>query len=405
MSIDSAPPPRPVSGFLGCLGAAILLSIGLLVFGIGLFVAGIGWISQSLSHAQTKWNHSAPLIDEVVLRGDTDRKDLDTAPRLAVIQVQGVLVEGSVEDAIDHVDQALADDRVKGLVIRIDSPGGTLTAAHALYAKIKSFTEKGARPGKKGKPVVASIGPIAASGGYYIAMACNPVLAEAQSQTGSIGVYVSFPNFEGIAKEWGFGSTLIKQGDIKDSGNPLRTPTAKEKQVWQDLVDEGYNDFIEVIETSRPALKGKLLESMKMKAVRAGPVGADGLAEYSRYRADGGIWTARQAKAAGLIDDVGSLEEAIDRALTLADLNQDALVIEYERPQGLIDSLLGRNHRRHDPIFDIPGFEKALAALGSGPRTWCLAPGFEMEGAAALLKAELRRSQPGLRGKILKRPQ
>ncbi len=404
MSTESAPPPRPASGLLGCLGAAVLLSLCLLVFGIGLMVAGIGWISQSLSHAQTKWNHSTPLIDEVVLRGDTERKDLDTAPRLAVIQVQGVLVEGSVEDAIDHVDQALADDRVKGLIIRIDSPGGTLTAAHALYAKIRSFGEKGAGQGKKGKPVVASIGPMAASGGYYVAMACKPVLAEAQSQTGSIGVYVSFPNFEGIAKEWGFGSTLIKQGDIKDSGNPLRTPTPKEKQVWQDLVDEGYNDFVEVIEANRPALKGKLLEPMKMKAVRAGPVGADGLAEYSRYRADGGIWTARQAKAAGLIDDIGSLEEAIDRALTLADLNQDALVIEYERPQGLIDSLLGRNHRRHDPIFDIPGFEKALASLGSGPRTWCLAPGFEMEGAAALFKAELRRSHAGLRGKSPRRP-
>ncbi len=403
MSIESAPRPQPSSALPGCFLVAILFSLCLFVFGIGLIVAGIGWISHSFAHVQTKWNHGTPQIDEVVLRGVTDGKDLEKAPRLAVIQVQGVLVEGSVEDAIDQVDQALADDRVKGLVIRIDSPGGTLTAAHALYAKIKAFGNRGA--GKKAKPVVASIGPMAASGGYYIAMACKPVLAEAQSQTGSIGVYVSFPNFEGIAKEWGFSSTLIKQGDIKDSGNPLRTPTPKEKQVWQDLVDEGYNDFVEVIETNRPALKGKLLEPMKMKALRAGPVGADGLAEYSRYRADGGIWTARQAKSAGLIDDLATFEEAIDKALKLADLDQDALVVEYERPQGLVDSLLGRNHRRHDPIFDIPGFEKALASLGSGPRTWCLAPGFEMEGAAALLKAQWRRSHPALRGKLPKSPQ
>lgn len=390
MSTESPRPVHSASKGFGCLGAAIFLSLSLTFFGIGLFTFGVGWIFHSVSQANWKWETTVPGLDEVVLRGDAKHKDLEKAPRIAVIHINGVLVEGGIDKAIDELDMALADDRVKGIVVRIDSPGGTLTAAHTLHQKIQSFV----KTQNNGKPKVAvgSIGPIAASGGYYLAMACHPLISEVHSQTGSIGVYVSFPNVEGLAKQWGVASTMVKQGDIKDSGSLFRAPTPKEKQVWQDLVDEGYKAFVETIEDSRPALKGKLLEPMKMKSLRAGPVGADGPAEYSRYRADGGVWTAKQAKEAGLIDDFGDLEDAIDRALTLAGLDDDALVVEYDRPPNLVDSLLGRDRHRHDPIFEIPTFEKALATLGSGPRIWCLAPGFETEGAQALLKAQLQKT-------------
>lgn len=399
MSTEARPAQQSFFRGFGCLGVALLLAFSMLVLGVGLFVAGIGWISDSLSREQSRWQSSQVLLDEVVVRGDLDRKDLDKAERIAVIHVEGVIVEGLVEEILEQLDMAIHDPLVKGLVIRIDSPGGTLTAADTLLRRIQLFRDGDESQGiSPRKAIVGSIGPIAASGGYFAAMACQPLLAEQHSQTGSIGVYVSFPNLEGIARQWGVGSTLIKQGDIKDSGSPFRLPTPKEKQVWQDLVDEGYQDFLQVVEAGRPHLKGKLLEELKRKALRAGPVGADGLAVYSRYRADGGIWTAKQALEVGLIDEIGDLDDAIDIAADLAGLDEKSIVIEYQRSPSVIDSLLGRDKHHHgDPLFDIPGFEKALRSVAAGPRRWCLAPGYEWEGIQALVRSEITRQKSGRR--------
>lgn len=395
MSTESTARDRTSPSGMGCLGGAILLGIGLFVFGVGLFVFGIGWIASSIP----KFNligetTSLPLMEEYAIRGDIHKKDVQTAERVAVIHVATVLVEGLIDDAIDQIDMAMSDPLVKAVVVRIDSPGGTLSASEEIHRRLTKLKE-GKGKDNLGTPIVmvASIGPIAASGGYYLAMPCNPILAEKSSQTGSIGVFVSFPSVEGLAKQFGFGVTIIKQGEIKDSGSPFRIMSPKEKQVWQDLVDDGYQQFIGVIEEGRPHLKGKLLETMTLKALRAGPTGADGLAEYPRYRADGGLWTARQAKDAGLIDRLGSLEEAIDEAIQKAGLPKDILVVEYERPGTFLDSVLGRDRRRHDSFLDIPGWEKALSMASSGPRAWCLAPGFELEGLAALAKRSTSRSR------------
>ena len=307
------------------------------------------------------------------------------------------MVEGLIDDAIDQMDMAVSDPRVKAVVVRIDSPGGTLTASEDLHRRIMEIREgKGPRGTMTPRVVVASIGPIAASGGYYIAAPSHSIFAENSSQTGSIGVFVSFPTVEGLAKQFGFGMNLVKQGEIKDSGSPFRAMSPKEKQVWQDLVDDGYRQFLEIVEQGRPQLKGKLLEPIKIKALRAGPTGADGLAEYTRYRADGGLWTAKQAKDVGLIDKLGSLDDAIDEAIGKAGLPVDTLVVEYDRPAGFLDSIMGRERHRHDKFLDIPGFDKALSFVSTGPRAWCLASGYEMEGLVALAqKAGQRRRHPG----------
>lgn len=381
---------------MGCLGGVILLGIGLFVFGVGLFVFGIGWIASSIPKFDfTSETNSFPLMEEYAIRGDSLRLDVQTLERVAVIHVATVLVEGLLEDVIDQIDMAKRDPLVKAVVVRIDSPGGTLSASEDIHRRLRKLKEGTGKDGLGGPIVmVGSIGPIAASGGYYLAMPCNPILAETSSQTGSIGVFVSFPSVEGLGKQFGFGVTLIKQGEIKDSGSPFRSMVPKEKQVWQDLVDDGYQQFIRVIEEGRPHLKGKLLEAMTMKALRAGPTGADGMPEYSRYRADGGLWTARQAKEAGLIDHLGSLDDAIDEAIRKAHLPTDTLVVEYERPGSLLDSILGRDRRRHDSFLDIPDWEKGLSMVSSGPRAWCLAPGYELEGLAAMAKRSNSHSRP-----------
>lgn len=395
MSSDPANPTQPTatSSTRGCFGVTLVLGFGMFVFGIGLFVFGAGWIVSSIRLLDFHWEATeAPRLEEYALRGDAKQDDIQIADRVAVVHVGTVMVEGLIDDAIDQLDMAVSDPRVKAVVVRIDSPGGTLTASEDLHRRLLEIRDGKGR-GEPGTPriLVASIGPIAASGGYYIAAPSQTIFAENSSQTGSIGVFVSFPTVEGLAKQYGFGLNLVKQGEIKDSGSPFRAMIPKEKQVWQDLVDDGYLQFLKVVEEGRPHLKGKLLEPIRMRALRAGPTGADGLAEYTRYRADGGLWTARQAKEAGLIDHLGSLDNAIDEAIQKAGLPKDALVVEYDRPAGLLDSLLGRERHRHDKFLDIPGFDKALSFVSTGPRAWCLASGYEMEGLAALAQKNNRR--------------
>ena len=399
MSSDNSPPSQRStnSSGKGCFGAAMVLGFGMFVLGVGLFVAGAGWIVSSIRLMDFHWEApEAPRLEEYSLRGDAKREDIQTTDRVAVVHVGTVMVEGLIDDAIDQLEMAVSDPRVKAVVVRIDSPGGTLTASEDLHRRLTEIRDaKGRGEGGAPKVLIASIGPIAASGGYYIAAPSHTIFAENSSQTGSIGVFVSFPTVEGLAKQFGFGMTLVKQGEIKDSGSPFRAMSPKEKQVWQDLVDDGYRQFLTVVEEGRPQLKGKLLEPIKIKALRAGPTGADGPAEYSRYRADGGLWTAKQAKEVGLIDKLGSLEDAIDEAIQKAGLPKDTIVVEYDRPAGLLDSILGRERHRHDNFLDIPGFDKALSFVSTGPRAWCLASGYEMEGLTALAqKGGVRRKSP-----------
>lgn len=399
MSTDIPPTRRSANpNGMGCFGAIFVLGVGMFVFGIGLFVYGTGWIVSSIHFPDFHWEATeAPRLEEYGLRGDAKRDDVQTTDRVAVVHVGTVMVEGLIDDAIDQMDMAVSDPRVKAVVVRIDSPGGTLTASEDLHRRLMEIRDgKGPKDGRTQRVLVSSIGPIAASGGYYIAAPSHSIFAENSSQTGSIGVFVSFPTLEGLAKQYGFGMTLVKQGEIKDSGSPFRAMSPKEKQVWQDIVDDGYRQFLQVVEEGRPQLKGKLLEPMKMKALRAGPTGADGLAEYTRYRADGGLWTAKQAKEVGLIDMLGSLDDAIDEAIQKAGLPKDTLVVEYDRPAGLLDSILGRERHRHDKFLDIPGFDKALSFVSTGPRAWCLASGYEMEGLVAIAqKGAQRHKSPG----------
>jgi len=400
MSTDNPPSSQRTrnSSSIGCFGAAVVLGFGMFVLGVGLFVLGAGWIFSSIHLMDFRWEApEGPRLEEYSLRGDAKRDDVQTTDRVAVIHVGTVMVEGLIDDAIDQLELAVSDPRVKAVVVRIDSPGGTLTASEDLHRRLMEIKNaKGRGEAQTPRVLIASIGPIAASGGYYIAAPSHTIFAENSSQTGSIGVFVSFPTVEGLAKQYGFGMNLVKQGEIKDSGSPFRAMTPKEKQVWQDLVDDGYRQFLTVVEEGRPQLKGKLLEPIKIKALRAGPTGADGPPEYSRYRADGGLWTAKQAKEVGLIDKLGSLDDAIDEAIQKAGLPKDTLVVEYDRPAGFLDSILGRERHRHDNFLDIPGFDKALSFVSTGPRAWCLASGYEMEGLVALAqKGGQRRKLPG----------
>ncbi len=203
----------------------------------------------------------------------------------------------------EELAKAAKDENVKALVIRINSPGGTVTASDILYHELRAFKEK------YKVPVVASIMDVGASGGYYVAMAADKVLVHPSSVTGSIGVIMVTMDAKGLLDKVGLEARSITSGPKKDMGSPFRAMTDDERAIFQSVIDSFYERFLAVVKEGRPNLT----------------------ADQIRKLADGRIYGGEQAKAAGLVDSVGYLEDAIDLAKRQANLSE-ARVVTYRRP-------------------------------------------------------------------------
>lgn len=371
------PPPRtaPSTSGIGTLFRAglvmfLALSLGLnLLMLIALF--GGGGLSEDGGVQVTKHFHSG------------DSKALN---EVAIVKVEGVIMEGATAFALKQLDAAAADPNVKAVVVRINSPGGSITASDDLHRHIKQLAD-GTHPQQKGgkKTVVVSMGAIAASGGYYIAMPGEYLFAEPTTITGSIGVYASFPNVEGLAKQYGFKMNTIKAGEVKDSGSMFKEMTPDEKQMWQDMIDRAFDQFLTVVDDGR---KGKLKKPLREpfdpnKDRKPGP-GEDPTKEriaYKRRLADGGIWTGPEAESYGLVDKVGYQDDAVKKAGELAGLSGSYKVITYERPASLANLLLGAK-------ADAPAAQVDASKLSSAatPRLWMLAPQSELAGFLSAIR-------------------
>ncbi len=234
--------------------------------------------------------------------------------RIAVLDISGVLMnahspgflsegEHGVSLMVEKLARAASDKRVKAVVLRINSHGGTVTASDILYLEIKAFRQK------TGKPVVAYFQDVAASGAYYLACAADEIMAQRTTVTGSIGVIMQMVDLSGVMGKLGISSDAIKSGPFKDAGSPLRVMKPDERAVFQEMVDEFYQKFVDVVDSGRPKLD------------------RDGVVKL----ADGRVYTANQALAVGLIDRIGTLDEAIDAAKTRAGI-ESAHVVMYRRP-------------------------------------------------------------------------
>jgi protease-4 len=313
--------------------------------------------------------------------------DKTAADKVAVIRLEGIILEGFLGYVYKQIDQATKDKAVKAVVLRINSPGGTVTASEdLLHRRLSELAQGDPKKGTSAKPLVVSMGGLAASGGYYAAMPAGVLYAEPTTLTGSIGVFVSLPNATELSDKIGFRMETIKQGEIKDSGSPFRKMTDKERQVWQDMIDHSYQRFVAVVEKGRPALaRGGLLEKRTIQPLNAGPdwLMRDRPGPYARYLADGGIWTADRALEFKLIDHVGYLDDAVTAAHDQAGLGEHYRVIEYQHPRGLAESLLGLRAPEVQPsALDPARLQDALT-----PRLWYLAPGHEAAAFAAALSA------------------
>jgi protease-4 len=368
------PPPPQRGGLLGC---AFALSFLLNIF------AGIAVVLACASLLYKSGTDTDHPLTERHYSGNRTAPD-----KVAVVSLDGVIMEGLLNYAHKQINQAAHDDHVKAVVLRINSPGGSITASDDLHRRLVSLRD--GDPGKKTKPkpLYVSMGSVAASGGYYVAMPGKVLFAEPSTITGSVGVYASLPNVKQLADTYGVKFNTIKAGEIKDSGSPFGELTPKERQVWQDMVDDAYLQFLQVVEKGRPALAPKtkngprpLLERFEVKPLRPDPKAPRQTPDvpYTRYRADGGIFTADRAKELGLVDQLGGLDGAIQKAAEDAELGDNYRAIKYRSPSTLLDLLSSRASPPPSGSALDPG--RLRAALT--PRVWYLAPGHEAAGILA----------------------
>lgn len=236
--------------------------------------------------------------------------------RIAIIDVDGLIMnadkpgllsagENPMVAFVEKVDAAEADPRVKALVLRINSPGGGVTASDIMYKRVMEF--KAARK----VPVVSVIEDVGASGGYYIACSGDKLMAHPTSITGSIGVIVETFSVDGTLAKLGVTSKSIKTGKYKDMGSPFKPLNEDDQAVMQTMVNECFDRFLKVVGAGRPNLT----------------------AEKIRTLADGRVYSGQQAKANGLVDSLGYVNDAICLAKKMGGVSK-AKVVVYGRPYG-----------------------------------------------------------------------
>jgi protease-4 len=250
-----------------------------------------------------------PPLTETVVYGES-------GPKILMVQIDGLLTEDSesswfglrrespVARIREELDRAREDSEIRALLLRIDSPGGTVTASDLLYEEILRFKEE------RGIPVVAQLMGMATSGGYYVAMAADSLVAQPTTVTGSIGVLFSGVNFSGLMQKIGVADQTLTSGAFKDAGSPLRPMRPEERAQIQSVIDDMYQRFLAVVRKGRPVLS----------------------AEQVGKLADGRIYSAQQALTNGLVDRIGGVEDAVAIAREKASVSS-ARVVTYHRPR------------------------------------------------------------------------
>jgi protease IV len=243
---------------------------------------------------------------------------------VGVIPVEGVIASGFPDSltstsgtvysgrVIEYLQQAEADHSVKAIVMRVDSPGGGVVGSDEIHQQMLAMT----------KPVVVSMGEMAASGGYFISAPADEIMANRNTLTGSIGVISQFISLEEFLEKNGISATTIVSGEFKASGSMFEEMSAEDQAIWQAIIDDAFEDFVGVVVEGRGMSEAEVLEL-----------------------ADGRVFTGEQAQQAGLVDSLGNLPDAISRAAELGGIEGEPRIVEYRPPPGFLESLLGMQGR------------------------------------------------------------
>ena len=243
--------------------------------------------------------------------------------KVAVVDITGIISRADATIKLLHTYRD--DSSIKAIVIRINSPGGSVAPVQEIYSELKKIE----------KPIVASMGGSAASGGYYVACAADTIMANPGTLTGSIGVIMQFTQLKGLYDKVGLGHQVIKSGDFKDTGSPFRELTEQERAVLQATVDDVYNQFVDTIFEAR----GDLLTRAEIVEL-----------------ADGRIFSGKQALESKLLDQLGNLPDAIETAGELAGIEGKPKVVRKEKKTSLLEQLLGvKQIPPLNEMFSLPG--------------------------------------------------
>ncbi|MFA6541283.1 MAG: signal peptide peptidase SppA [Bacteroidota bacterium] len=245
------------------------------------------------------------------LFSDSDTEDLNygSGGTIAVVELKEPIVES--ESIVRQFKRYRENQTVKAVVFRIESPGGGVSASQEIYEEVKKTRESG-------KPVVVSMGSVAASGGYYVAIGASRIVANPGSVTGSIGVISQFVQYDDLMKKIGLSSSTIKSGKLKDAGSPFRKMTEDDKRYFQEMVDDIYGQFVGAVAQER---------KLDVKIVRT--------------LADGRVFTGRKAYQLKLIDTLGTYEDAVAIAASMAGITGTPHLIKEKKKERLSDMILG----------------------------------------------------------------
>lgn len=229
--------------------------------------------------------------------------------RIGVVEVSGVI--DSSREIVDEISRFRDDRSIRAVVLRVDSPGGGVGPSQEIYQEIKKLTAV--------KPVVVSMGSVAASGGYYVAAPAAMIVANPGTITGSIGVIMEITNFQELMEKIGLQSHVVKSGEHKDIGSPVRPMREEDRRILQSVVEDVHRQFIEAV------VDGRQLAAEDVALI-----------------ADGRIFTGRQAMEAGLVDELGNLQDAIRIAAEIAEIAGEPRIIYPARKRtGWLDYLAG----------------------------------------------------------------
>jgi len=281
-------------------------------------------------------------VQEVQLSGAGDAKVLllDLSGVISSQDKDGLISQPNMLATFkEELTRASKDDTIKAVVVRINSPGGTVNASDILYHELKQFKVK------RKVPVIASMMDVAASGGYYLAMASDAILVHPSTVTGSIGVIMLTVNAKGLLEKVGVEANAITSGPRKDMGSPFRVMTDEEKAIFQGVIDSFYQRFLTVVQEGRPQLSADQLKKL----------------------ADGRIYTGEQAKAAGLVDEIGYLDEAIELAKKKAGLSE-ARVVTYRRRGEYQNNIYSRLVAPSTGLSSLAGMDLLSLVRGGSPQ-------------------------------------
>ncbi|MHB9031133.1 MAG: signal peptide peptidase SppA [Candidatus Latescibacterota bacterium] len=239
------------------------------------------------------------LFSLISMRGTGGEGVRVTRKSIAVIEITGLIT--SAEPVVEDLERYIRNDRIPAVVIRLDTPGGAVAPSQEIYSAVLKARQKG-------KIIIASMGTVAASGGYYIAAACDTVMANPGTITGSIGVIADFAQISELLNKIGVDVTVIKSGKFKDTGSMTREMTEEEKELIQGVLMDTYDQFVEAVAHGR----GMDLEKVLTYA-------------------DGRVFTGRQAKELGFVDMLGTYRDAINMAGRMTGIGENPPVVKEDK--------------------------------------------------------------------------